>query len=108
MMLKGLGDIGNFMRLQKELKSAQKRISTATKEGVSPDGKVRAVVDGEHRLVKLSIDPGFLDASISGDVEKMIIEAVIDAGSKIKNLSAAEMKRFTGGLEIPGLGDFFK
>ena len=32
-MLKGLGDLGNLMKLQKEFKSAQKKITGTTREG---------------------------------------------------------------------------
>jgi len=108
-MLKGLGDIGNLMKMQKELKSMQKRIADAEKEGVSANGKVKAAVNGEYRLKGLSIDPGLINTSSSSrDVEKVVIEAVNDAVDKIKVFSAQEMKRLTGGMDVPGLGDFFK
>jgi nucleoid-associated protein EbfC len=107
-MLKGLGDIGNLMKMQKELKSIQKRITGTEKEGVSANGRVKAAVNGEYRLKGLSIDPELIITVSARDVEKMVIEAVNDAVEKMKVFSAQEMKRLTGGLDVPGLGDFFK
>ena len=37
-MLKGLGDIGNVMRMQKEMKNIQKAIKKAKINGESSDG----------------------------------------------------------------------
>ena len=39
MMLKGLGDIGNMMKLQKEFKNIQKKIMGATREGQAPTAR---------------------------------------------------------------------
>jgi DNA-binding YbaB/EbfC family protein len=103
-MLKGLGDIGNLMKIQKEFKNIQKRITGTVMEGASSNGKVKAAVNGERRLMSLSIEPDVLQTSSSRDVEKMVIEAVNDAGERIKSFSTAEMKKLTGGLDIPGLG----
>ncbi len=107
-MLKGLGDMGNLIKMQKELKSVQKRITGAEKEGVSANGKVKASVNGEYRLKSLFIDPDIINGYSSRDMEKMIIEAVNDAVDNIKVFSAEEMKRLTGGMELPGLSDFLK
>ncbi|MBN2079406.1 MAG: YbaB/EbfC family nucleoid-associated protein [Spirochaetes bacterium] len=107
-MLKGLGDIGNLMRLQKEMKAVQKRIMGTTREGTSPNGKVSAVVNGEFRLVKVSIDPDYLKCASSADLEAMIVAAANGAVDAIREYSASEMKSLTGGMDLSGLGAFFK
>lgn len=107
-MLKGLGDIGNLMKLQKEFKSIQKKIMGATREGQSPNGMVKAVVNGEYRVMTLSIDPEYAKTAASRDLEKMVLAAVNSAVDEVKNYSAAEMEKLTGGLNIPGLGGMFK
>ncbi len=107
-MLKGLGDLGNLMKLQKEVKAIQKRITVATREGTSPNGKVRAVVNGEFRLVKLSIDPDYLKGASASDLEAMVIAAANGAVDALREYSASEMKSLTGGMDLPGLGAFFK
>jgi nucleoid-associated protein EbfC len=107
-MLKGLGELGNLMKLQKDFKSAQKKISGATREGASPDGSVKAVVTGEYSLVSLAIDPNFQKSASPRDLEKAVLAAVNGAVSEIKAFSVSEMGKLTGGLNIPGLGDFLK
>jgi len=106
-MLKGLGDIGQIMKLQKEFKNVQKKITRARAEGTSPEGGVTAVITGEHKIVSLSIDAA-LKASGGDDLEKQVIAAVNNGVDRIKEMSASEMNRLTGGLDIPGLGSFLK
>ncbi len=107
-MLKGLGDLGNLVKLQKEVKAVQKRIAGATREGTSPNGKVKAVMNGEFRIVKLSIDPDYLEGASAADIESMVIVAANGAVDAIREYSASEMKGLAGGMDLPGLGAFFK
>jgi DNA-binding YbaB/EbfC family protein len=102
-MLKGLGDIGNIIKLQKTVKNMRKKIAAAVMEGTSATGEVKAMMNGEHRLVSLVIDPILLTHHNAHDIERTIIEAVNNAGDKIKDFSASEMKKLTGGLDLPGL-----
>jgi nucleoid-associated protein EbfC len=107
-MLKGLGDIGQIMKLQKEFKNIQKKLQKTESEGTSPDGQVKAIVNGEFNLVDIQISE---EAARSGDrkkIEKMIISAVNSAVDRTKEVSAQEMQKLTGGMNIPGLGNFFK
>ncbi len=103
-MLKGLGDIGNLMKLQKEFKSIQKKIMSATREGQGANGKVKAVVNGEYRVMTLAIDPEYLKSAAPRELEKAVLSAVNGAVDEVKGYSAAEMEKLTGGLDIPGLG----
>jgi len=107
-MLKGLGDIGNLMKLQKDFKAVQKKILKAAKEGVSNDGLVTAVVNGEYRLVDLKIDAALAGKGDPSLIGAGVISAVNDAVEKVKEHSAEEMGKLTGGLNIPGLSSFFK
>jgi nucleoid-associated protein EbfC len=107
-MLKGLGELGNLMKLQKDFKNAQKKITGTTREGTSPEGSVKAVVSGDYRLVSLSIDPNFQKSASPRDLEKAVLAAVNGAVAELKDFSVSEMGKLTGGLNIPGLGDFLK
>ena len=107
-MLKGLGDLGQIMKIQKEMKNVQKKITSARLEGESPNGSVKATVTGEYRLVDLQIDESLLNGSDAGEIKRSIMSAVNDAVAKIKDYSAGEMEKLTGGLNIPGLGNFLK
>lgn len=102
-MLKGLGDMGKIMKLQRELKNVQKKLKSKITKGESADGLIVASVDGEYRLVDLKLDQGLLDSADIKKLQKTIISAVNDAVDKSKEYAASEMSRLTGGLNIPGL-----
>ncbi|HOO71899.1 MAG TPA: YbaB/EbfC family nucleoid-associated protein [Spirochaetota bacterium] len=104
-MLKGLGDIGNLMKLQKEFKNTQKKITKARITGESPGGEVKATFSGDYKLVELNIDVKDPDVK---KIEKAVAAAVNDAVDKVKEFSAEEMGKLTGGLNLPGLGSFLK
>jgi DNA-binding YbaB/EbfC family protein len=107
-MLKGLGDIGNLLKMQKEFKEVQKRIMNEKRDGESAGGKVTAAVRGDFSLVSLRIDDGFFETADKRSLEQMIMAAVNNAVQNIKDYSADQMSQLTGGLNIPGLGNLFK
>jgi len=102
-MLKGLGDVGNLMKMQKEMKNIQKKLKKMQQDGDSPDGSVKAVVNGEYELIDIIIDAEFLKTHEVKKVQKMILSAVNSAVEKVKAQSAAEMKQLTGGMDLPGM-----
>lgn len=102
-MLKGLGEVGNLMKMQKEMKNTQKRIKKTKLEGESSDGAVKATVNGEFNLVDISIDDELVKSGDKKKIEKMVFSAVNDAVDKIRDFSAEEMKKLTGGMDLGGL-----
>ncbi len=107
-MMKGLGDIGQIFKLQKEFKNIQDSLKKERMEGTSPGGGVRAVVDGEYRLHGISIDEGIIDPARKGELEKEVVAAVNDAVKKMRDHSVSRMNELTGGLNIPGMNDLLK
>lgn len=102
-MLKGLGDIGQLMKMQKEMKNIQKTIQKAKISGESTDGSVKATVNGEFSLLDISIDEALVKAGDVKKVEKMVFSAVNDAVNKAKDYAAQEMKKMAGGMDLGGL-----
>lgn len=102
-MLKGLGDIGQLMKMQKEMKNIQKKIQKARIEGESSDKSVKAVVNGEFILLDISISEDLVKAGDVKKVEKMVYSAVNDAVNKARDYAAAEMKAIAGGMDLGGL-----
>lgn len=104
-MLKGLGDMGNLLRMQKEMKNIQKAIKKAKIEGESAGGAVKAVVNGEFTLMSISISDELVKTGDAKQIEKMVLTAVNDAVHNAREYSAEEMKKLTGGMD---LGSLFK
>jgi nucleoid-associated protein EbfC len=100
--MKGMGDLGNLMKMQREMKNIQKKLKKTKIEGVSSDGLVKATVNGEQKLLDISIEEELLSQGRK-KVEKMVLDAVNDASAKIQDYSAAEIKKLTGDLNIPGM-----
>jgi DNA-binding YbaB/EbfC family protein len=102
-MLKGLGDLGNIMKLQRELKKIQKQLKKSQSDGQSGDGMVKATVNGEFMVQKIEVDEEMIKAADKKQIEKAITTAINDAVHNSKQHAAEEMKKVTGGMNIPGM-----
>jgi DNA-binding YbaB/EbfC family protein len=102
-MLKGLGDIAQLMKMQKEMKNVQKKIQKTRIDGISSDGTVKAVVNGEFTLIDIAIDDSLIKSGDVKKVEKMVFSAVNDAVDKARKFAAEEMKKIAGGMDLGGL-----
>jgi len=102
-----LKDIGNMLKLQREFKSVQKALKKAESKSESPDGLVKATVNGEFTLVSLSIDEQLLEKGNKQKLEKEIVSTINKAVEFSKEYAAKEMGKLTGGMNIPGLDKFF-
>jgi DNA-binding YbaB/EbfC family protein len=101
------GNVGELMKMQKQLKDIQKKIKKAEHQGESGDGLVKATVSGEFTLVGISIDESLATCGDKKKIEKAVLTAVNAAVDKGRDFAAAQMKQMTGGLPIPGLSDLF-
>jgi DNA-binding YbaB/EbfC family protein len=100
------------MNIQKLMKQAQqmqaglaaKQEELAQREvEVSVGGdqvKVRATCAGD--VLEIKIAPALVDPSDIEFLEEMVLKGVQEAIAKGKALAAEEMKKLTGGLNIPG------
>lgn len=109
-MMKGLGDLGQVMKLQSKVKDIQKKLKKMKTEGESSDGSVKAIVDGEFKLVDIKFDEKLfaLDKVDRGRLEELVKSAVNSAVDKSRSLSVKEMSKLTGGINIPGISNLFK
>ena len=76
---------------------------TVTTEGAGGKLKVTATCDGN--LTELVIDPSIIDPSDSEFLQELLLQTINAAIAKGKETAAAEMKKLTGGLDLPpGMG----
>ena len=90
-------------KMQQEMARVQEELANATVEGSAAGGAVTAAVNGEFRLIKLTISPEAVDPADIEMLEDLVTVAVNDAVAKAKALSEQKMGRLTGGMRIPGL-----
>lgn len=90
-------------QMQMKMKKAQEELATREFEATTGGGAVKVKVNGDHKLVSLTIDAEVMK---SGDVEMlqdMIVSAANEAIKTAKDTSAKEMEKITGGMNIPGM-----
>ena len=86
----------DMMRMQAEL---EEKTYTASAGG----GVVEATVNGKNRVLGVKIQPEAVDPDDVEMLEDLIVAAISEALDMAENASAAEMKKITGGMNIPGM-----
>ena len=110
-MAKGFGGMpGNMQavlkqaqKMQEELQKAQEESKGLTEEGSAGGGMVKAVVNGENKLVSLVIEKSVVDPEDVEMLQDLVIAAVNEAQAKVQNTVQERLSKVTGGLSIPGL-----
>jgi len=104
--MKGFGGMAGLMKqanqMQMKMKKAQEEMAAREFNGTSGGGAVTVKVNGDQKVLALTINPEVMK---SGDVEMLqdlVISAVNDALKTAKDESSKEMAKITGGMNIPG------
>jgi len=87
--------------MQSKMADMQSRLETVEIDGAAGAGMVTATLTGKGELRRLKIDPALVDPSEVEVLEDLVIAAVNDAKAKVEAPVAAEMKKVTGGLQLP-------
>ena len=100
-------DLSKLMKqaqqVQERLAEMQARLAEKTVEATSGGGMVKAVMNGKHEIVSLSIDPEVVNPSDVEMLEDLVIAALNEARARVDDMIRNEMSALTGGLPIPGL-----
>ena len=94
----------NFMeQAQNMAQNLQGDLATKVCEGHAGGGLVEAKVNGLNQLISLKIDPSIIDPNDPNLLEDLVRASVNQAYSNLKELLTDEVKKKTGGLNIPNL-----
>lgn len=103
----GFGNMKNMMKqaqkMQKDMARVQKELEEKEVEAQSGGGVVRVVVSGKLEIVSLQIDKDAIDPDDKEILEDMILGAVNEGLRKAQDMQATEMKKVTGGMNLPGM-----
>jgi nucleoid-associated protein EbfC len=106
-MSKGLGPLGNIVKqaqeLQERLGRIQEEVAAKTVEATAGGGMVTVVVSGRLQVVELRIEPEVMKGGDVQMLQDLVIAAVNKGIRAAQEMMAEEMKKVTGGLQIPGL-----
>ncbi|HEY8991368.1 MAG TPA: YbaB/EbfC family nucleoid-associated protein [Luteolibacter sp.] len=90
-------------QMQAGLAAKQEELAQRTVEASVGGGKVTVVANCAGDVHSIKIDPSVVDPSDVEFLEDLVLKGVQEAVNKGKETAAAEMKKLTGGLGIPGL-----
>ena len=90
-------------KMQQDLLRMQEEMENKTYSAAAGGGMVKAVVNGKHELVDLTINPEAVDPDDVDMLQDMVIAAVNEAMRAADADSANNMSRLTGGLNLGGL-----
>ncbi len=90
-------------QMQAGLAAKQEELSIQTVEASVGGDKVHVIATCSGDVLSIRIDPSIIDPEDKEFLESLVLKGVQEALAKGKEKSAAEMKKLTGGLGIPGI-----
>ena len=100
-------NIGNIMKqaqkMQAQIAKVQEELADKTVEAAAGGGMVFVVVNGKQEILSIKIEPEVIDAQDKEMLQDLVVAAVNEGLRKSQEMVAEEMKKITGGLQIPGL-----
>ena len=101
------GGYGNIMlqarKMQGQIKQLQDQLEEKTFEGAAGGGLVSVIVNGRQEVQRLDITPDAINPDDLAELSDLLIAALNMALTDSRDTSQEEMKKITGGVNLPGL-----
>jgi DNA-binding YbaB/EbfC family protein len=98
---------GNIMlqarRMQGQIKGLQDQLADLTFEGAAGGGLVKVAVNGRQKVTGVEITPSAINPEDLSELSDLLVAALNMALTASQENSQAEMKKITGGINLPGL-----
>ncbi|UMZ75219.1 YbaB/EbfC family nucleoid-associated protein [Natranaerofaba carboxydovora] len=88
-------------QMQAKMAKMQEEMKDKTVEATSGGEAVTAVVNGSKEVVDIEIDPDAVDPDDVEMLEDLVLAAVNEAMKKADEMVSEEMKKITGGMDLP-------
>lgn len=92
-----------MQKMQTDLARVQEELEEMTVEGTAGGGVITVVVNGHQDVQQIKIEPDVVDAEDVEMLEDLILAAVNDGLRKSRDLSASEIEKVTGKVNLQGL-----
>ena len=92
--------IAQAKKMQEKMKETQDTLKKIEVEGVSGGGSVKVVMNGEGELKKIIISDAAHKES-KEILEDLIVSAFSNCKSQLKEKTAEEISKVTGGISLP-------
>lgn len=101
------GNMGNMMKqmqkMQKKMEEMQRQLEETELEASAGGGTVTCKVNGKKEVLNITIDESVVDPEDIEMLQDLVIAAVNEALRKVDEMMESEMRKLTGGMNIPGL-----
>lgn len=88
-------------QMQAKMEEVQNNLNQLTVEGSSGAGLVSVTLNGKGDMRGIRIDPKLADPNETEMLQDLIIAAFSDARTKVEAANSEEMRKVTGGLDLP-------
>lgn len=88
-------------QMQAKVAEIQASLDDAELQGSAGGGMVTVTLSGKGDLRAVKIDPQALHPSEVDILEDLIVAAFAEAKTRVEKYAAEEMKKLTGGIELP-------
>jgi nucleoid-associated protein EbfC len=95
-------------QMQQKMKEIQGELAKKSITGSAGGGMVNVTVNGQGDVLAVNIEKALITPDESQMLEDLIVSATNEAIRKAKELSKQELGQLTGGLNLPGLTNFFQ
>ncbi|MEY8001538.1 YbaB/EbfC family nucleoid-associated protein [Clostridium sp. Mt-5] len=103
----GGGNMNNLMKqaqkFQKQMADMQSELEDKEFSATVGGGAVTVIVNGKKQIVNIQIKPEVVDPEDVEMLQDLILTACNEALKNAEDETASEMKKLTGGLNIPGM-----
>ena len=89
--------------MQKNMEKVQNELAEREYEESAGGGMVTVVAKGDMSITAIKIDPKVVDPDDIEMLQDLVASAVNSALTTARESAAEEMKKVTGGLNIPGM-----
>ena len=95
--------IKQAQKMQQDMLKMQEEMESKEYDATAGGGMVKAVVNGKHEVLSLTINPKAVDPEDVEMLQDMVVAAVNEAMRKAEAEAAQNMSKLTGGLNLGGL-----
>lgn len=88
-------------QMQARMSELQTELDNQTVTSTSGGGMVKVTADGRGRVREVKIDPTVVDPDDVEMLEDLVLAAVSEAQQRARKVYEEEMKKVTGGLNLP-------
>ena len=100
--MKNLGQMmKQAQQMQERMAELQAKLEGVELSGASGGGMVQVTLNGKGEMRRIKIDRSLIDPNETEVLEDLILAAFNDAKAHVEAHMAEEMKKLTGGLQLP-------